>query len=638
MTMLDAIKKELEDLKSADLLRKLRQVEYLAGMCARVDGKECVVFCSNDYLGFSRDPRVKGAAAQAAEEYGAGSGASRLVCGDLPIHRRLEERIARFKGLAAAAVLPTGFQANLGVITSLVGEKDVVICDRLNHASIVDACRLSGAKLLVYAHCDLGELEKCLGRGDGFRRRLIVTDSVFSMDGDLAPLAGICRLAERYAAMVMVDEAHATGVYGEQGQGLAHELGLSKKIDVHMGTLSKAIGSQGGYVAGDQDLIKYIHNKARSFIYTTALAPAACGAALKSLELMEGEEGVREKLLSNISRLRRGLAEFCVGEDGSPILPVIIGSEQDAVQASASLLAAGYFVPAIRPPTVPKGTSRLRITVSALHTDEEIDGLVESLTSNVKTSKVKRHQAGNMHKRRMSAVAVAKAEATSNEQRATGVFITATDTEVGKTIITCALAVALKEKGMDVGVMKPVSSGGVPGEDALALKKYSGVDDPIETINPCAFQRPLAPLVAAEKEGRTVTRAAIMKAREVLEKRHDLLLVEGVGGLLVPLAPEHTVLDMMSSFGYPVLLISRAGLGAVNHTLMSLELLRAKGLEVLGVVMNGFRDDEAEVDNPRMIEEFGKIKVLVRVPFFKEGDVVAQAAGCLERVVDSFKL
>jgi len=379
--MINFLKTELAELEKNGLLRRLRTVEYLDGMKARVDGQECVVFCSNDYLGLARDERIQTAAAKAAREYGAGSGASRLVCGDLSIHRELERALAAFKGTEAAVVFPTGYQANVGVITALVNKEDVVICDRLDHASIIDACRLSGAKLLVYPHADLDGLKNCLKTGRGYQRRLIVTDSVFSMDGDSAPLAGICDLAQEYDALVMVDEAHATGVLGKQGQGLAHHLGVDKKIDAHMGTLSKALGSQGGYVAGSQELITYLHNKARSFIYTTALNPAACAAARQAIKLLEQEQAGLDILRDNTRQLRQGLAQagLEVATEGTPIIPVVIGEERQALSLSAKLLEAGYFVPAIRPPTVPKGTSRLRITVSAAHTQEEIEGLIQSV-------------------------------------------------------------------------------------------------------------------------------------------------------------------------------------------------------------------------------------------------------------------
>jgi 8-amino-7-oxononanoate synthase len=372
---------ELAELSAERLLRKLRLVERGEGMKASAEGRECVLFCSNDYLGLARDPRIVRASQEAIGRYGAGSGASRLICGDLPIHRQLEAAVAEFKHCEAAACFPSGFQANLGVITALLGKEDAVVCDRLNHASILDACRLSGAKLLVYKHADSGDLGRCLSRRDDYRRCLIVTDGIFSMDGDSAPLVDICRLAEEHQAMVMVDEAHATGVRGDQGQGLVHELGLAKQVDIQMGTLSKALGSQGGYIAGSKELVECLHNRARSFIYTTALSPASSGAAKRAIELLTGEEAGLTELLANLGRLKEGLRGKGLAVDGSvsAIVPLVVGGEREALELSERLLEKGYLVPAVRPPTVPKGTSRLRITVSAVHQASQIDGLVSAI-------------------------------------------------------------------------------------------------------------------------------------------------------------------------------------------------------------------------------------------------------------------
>ena len=372
---------ELEKLKSRGLYRTLRTVEGPTGRTVRIDGRDFLCFCSNNYLGLAGDARLIEAAREAAERYGCGSGASRLVSGTLEIHRELERRIASFKGKEAAVLFPTGYMANVGAIPALAGEDDLVIVDRLDHASIIDGCRLSRGRMLVYGHGDLEALEKILKKRTGFRRRFIVTDSVFSMDGDTAPLAGIVDLAEKYGAYVMADEAHATGTIGDGGRGLARLLGVEDGVAVSMGTLSKAAGSVGGFIAGSRALIDCLRNRARSFIYTTAPAPPCCGAALKALDIIEEEPGLRDRLMRNAVLLREGLASlgYDTGLSNTQIVPIIAGGSERAVSLSLFLHGRGILVPAIRPPTVPAGTSRLRITPMATHTKEDMEELLSAL-------------------------------------------------------------------------------------------------------------------------------------------------------------------------------------------------------------------------------------------------------------------
>ena len=367
--MLKFINEELSQLKTDDLYRSLKTITQINGSKIIIDGNELINFCSNDYLGLSQHPKVKERAIEAIKEFGTGSRASRLVCGNTILHEQLERKIAQFKGREAAIVFPTGFMANLGAITSLVDENDTVIIDHLDHASIVDACRLSKAKLQVYGHRDIVTLATILKRSAKFSKRLIVTDSLFSMDGDLAPLPQIISLAKEYNAITMIDEAHATGVIGSRGKGLEEHFNLIGQVDILMGTLSKAIGSLGGFVAGSQPLIDYLRNKARSFIYTTALPPASCAAALAAFEIIESEPTLLASLKSNEKLLK---AE-------TPIIPIITGGAERTMTLSRQLLERGLFVSGIRPPTVPEGQSRLRITVTAQHSKEEIECLASSL-------------------------------------------------------------------------------------------------------------------------------------------------------------------------------------------------------------------------------------------------------------------
>jgi glycine C-acetyltransferase/8-amino-7-oxononanoate synthase len=378
---------ELAELKAAGLYRSLKTIEKTDGRFVWINGQRLINFCSNNYLGLANHPKVIEAAKRACEEFGAGAGASRLVSGNLILHEKLEAKLAAFKGREAALVFPTGFMANLGIISSLTDENDTIIIDRLNHASIVDACRLSKAKLQVYPHKDMAALEKILKRSDKFKQRLIVTDSVFSMDGDLAHLPRIVELAKQYNAITMIDEAHATGVLGVKGMGLEEHYNLPGKVDIIMGTLSKALGSLGGFVAGSQTLIDYLKNKARSFIYTTALPPSACAAAIAALEIIENEPKLIQQLRDNINAFTLSLWER---EDGSrqrvraeaptsPIIPIILGTAEKTMEISQKLFERGIFLSGIRPPTVPEGESRLRLTLTSLHTKEDIKCLASSL-------------------------------------------------------------------------------------------------------------------------------------------------------------------------------------------------------------------------------------------------------------------
>jgi glycine C-acetyltransferase/8-amino-7-oxononanoate synthase len=367
------IHERLEEIRDRGLFRRLRCVSGPQGPRVLLDGRPVLLLCSNNYLGLADHPRVREAAAEAAMRYGAGSGASRLISGNMTIHRRLEEALAEFKESEACLLFGSGYLANVGVVSSLAQEGDVVFSDALNHASIVDGCRLSRAETFVYDHCDVGHLEWGLQQAEG-RGALIVTDGVFSMDGDKAPLQKIVELAHRYDARVMVDEAHGTGCVGPGGRGLVAELGLEDDIDVVVGTLGKALGSYGAYVLCGETMANYLVNSARTLIFSTALSPPSVAAALAALELLREQPRRVEKLQRNGRVLRGALAEagVPVDEGDTPIVPLIVGEAQTAVAASDRALERGIFAPAIRPPTVPSGTSRLRLAVMASHTKSEL--------------------------------------------------------------------------------------------------------------------------------------------------------------------------------------------------------------------------------------------------------------------------
>jgi 8-amino-7-oxononanoate synthase len=344
------------------------------------DGRLRINFGSNDYLSLAADPRL-GAAVRAAIETDAwGSGASPLVTGFAERHRQLERRLAEFEASEAALLFSSGFAANLGTIAALVGTGDTVFTDRLNHASLLDGCRLSRADVRVYPHNDPRRLESLLSR-PGRGRRLIVTDSLFSMDGDLAPLADLAGLAERYGAMLMIDEAHATGVFGAHGRGVAEHLGLDARVPVRVGTLSKALGSTGGFVTGSRTLIEWLIHRARSYVFSTATPAAAAAAALAALDIVDHEPQRRGQLLANAQSLRATLAGqgWDIGPSASQIIPLVVGAAERALALSAELAERGLLVPAIRPPTVPEGQSRLRISLTYGHTAVMIAELTGAL-------------------------------------------------------------------------------------------------------------------------------------------------------------------------------------------------------------------------------------------------------------------
>jgi 8-amino-7-oxononanoate synthase len=367
------IHERLEEIRDKGLYRRMRCVSGPQGPRVLLDGKPVLLLCSNNYLGLADHPRVREAAAEAAMRYGAGSGASRLISGNMTIHRRLEEQLASFKRSEACLLFGSGYLANAGVVQALAREGDVVFSDALNHASIIDGCRLSRADTFVYDHCDMDHLEWGLRQAEG-RGSLIVTDGVFSMDGDIAPLEEIVELGQRYDARVMVDEAHGTGAIGPGGRGAAAEAGLEDEVDVIVGTLGKALGSYGAYVCCDAQIAKYLINTARTLIFSTALPPPTVAAAMAALELLREQPRRVEKLQRNGAVLRESLAAegLAVPDTVTQIVPVVVGDAGEAVRASERALEKGVFAQAIRPPTVPDGSSRLRLTVMASHTRSEL--------------------------------------------------------------------------------------------------------------------------------------------------------------------------------------------------------------------------------------------------------------------------
>lgn len=374
-------KEYLQKLQDQHLLRRLRTIASATGPTVTLDGRTVILLSSNNYLGLATHPTVIEAALEATRRYGAGSGASRLVCGTLAPHEELETALARFKDTEAALTFAAGYLANISALPALIGQDGLILADRLCHASLIDGCRLSRATFRVYHHRDMNHLEQLLTRRPSGQPTLIVTDGIFSMDGDIAPMRDIALLAERYGATVYVDDAHGTGILGKTGRGTLEHCGVETRIPYHMGTLSKAIGSAGGYLAGSAEFVAYLVNTCRAFTYTTAPTPAAAAAATAALRVIGQEPERRRRLWQNRERLAQGLTGlgFRLAASESPILPIIVGDPDRAMNLAHTLLTLGVYAPAIRPPTVPAATSRIRLTITADHTEEHIDQALAAL-------------------------------------------------------------------------------------------------------------------------------------------------------------------------------------------------------------------------------------------------------------------
>lgn len=374
-------KQEIDRLKTLGLYRDMKRLAGHIDTTVSIDGKEVILLSSNNYLGLASHPKLKEAAASALTEYGTGACSSRLISGNMEIHEELEKKTAKFKGCQSAIVFSTGYMANIGVITSLAMEGDLILSDELNHASIIDGCRLSGAGIKVYPHKNVEKLKKILSQGkassskDRYKRKLIITDGVFSMDGDITPLPKILDVAREKDALVIVDDAHATGVLGVNGKGTAEHFNLKDENLIQMGTFSKALGSMGGYITGPEIIIEYLRNTARSYIYSTALPPSVCASSIAAIDILGEEPWIRKRLWENISRFRKGLINlgYNTMESQTQIIPILIGDTNLTMEFAKAIFQKGVYAPGIRPPTIPEGKSRIRTSLMASHTDEQID-------------------------------------------------------------------------------------------------------------------------------------------------------------------------------------------------------------------------------------------------------------------------
>jgi glycine C-acetyltransferase len=374
------VRQELEALRQESLLVTIRTLESPQGAWIVVDGRKVLNLCSNNYLGFCNDPALKDAAKRAIDEFGVGPGAVRTIAGTLRLHVELERKLAQFKGAEEVVAFQSGFCANLATIPALMGREDGIFSDELNHASIIDGCRLSRAEIIRYAHCDVEDLRaKLREHRHRFRHALIVTDGVFSMDGDIAPLPDIVKLAKEYDAIVMVDDAHGEGVLGRSGRGITDHFGLHGEVDIEVGTLSKAFGVVGGYVAGGAELCEYLRQRGRPFLFSTGMAPADVAACIAAVDILQQSEERVQKLWENARYFQEGLKAlgFDIGKTQTPITPVMLGDAALAQAFSRRLFEEGIFAQAIGYPTVPRGAARLRVMLSAVHTKDDLDFALE---------------------------------------------------------------------------------------------------------------------------------------------------------------------------------------------------------------------------------------------------------------------
>ena len=373
------LESEMDELKENGLYTYIRTLESPQGAWLKINGKKVLNLCSNNYLGLANDARLKKAAVEAVEKWGVGPGAVRTIAGTLSLHEQAERELANFKGAEAAMLIQSGFNANQAVIPSIVGKEDFIFSDELNHASIIDGCRLSGAKIIRWGHLDVKDLEEKLKTYTDARRRLIVTDGVFSMDGDVAPLDKIVELGEKYNALVMVDDAHGEGVLGPNGRGIVSHFKLEGKVDIDIGTMSKAFGVVGGYVAGNSTLIEYLKQKARPFLFSSAPTPPDVGAVLAAVKVLEENDELVKRLWDNADYFKQAMKDlgFDVGHSQTPITPVMLYDAKVSTEFSKKLFEAGVFAQSIGYPTVPKGKARIRVMISASHSKEDLDFALE---------------------------------------------------------------------------------------------------------------------------------------------------------------------------------------------------------------------------------------------------------------------
>jgi len=582
-----ALFRELEALEAAGLRRRLEPADGPRGL---------VDFASNDYLGLARDGRVIEAGAAALREEGAGGRASRLLGGGGPAHARVERAAAEWLGAEAALLFPSGWMANAGLVGALARRGDVVLADALIHASSVDAARLSRARVLVHGHLDLDELEGHLRRARGARRRLVLTEGVFSMDGDRAPLAALHELCARHDAWLVVDEAHSAGLLGPEGRGAWAAAGLAPDapaLVARLATGGKALGVGGALVAGSRALVELLANRARSFVFTTAPSPAVAGALAAAIERCRAMDDERTRALERAGELARKLG---LPPPGAAIVPWVLGAPEAALAAADAARAAGFDARAVRPPSVPAGSSRLRLVAHAFNSAAEVDDLARTLTSAPPEARP----------------AIERARTAARVASASTLVVVGTDTGVGKTVVSALLLRGALRRGA-AAYWKPVQTG--TEDDTAEVRRLSGAPAHACLRPAATFALPASPHQAAEAEGRSLDAKRVASSFEALGRMLDdaHLVVELAGGLLVPYALDATQADWLERARAACVVVARSGLGTLNHTLLTLEALRARHLEPRALFLVG----EPHAANRATLEAMASVPRVLEVPRFE---------------------
>lgn len=559
MSVRDRIQHELETIEAAGQTRRL----FLP------QGRD---FTSSDYLGLSRHPEVIGAALEATQTYGAGAPGSRLLGGHYPVHAQVEQQVANWCGCEAALLFTSGWQANAALLGALIRPGDRVLSDALNHASLIDACRLTKAITSIFPHLDLSTLEAELQARPHPQTTFIITESIYSMDGDAAPLAAYIELAEKYDAYIIVDEAHAVGLYGPEGQGCLGRLPSSPRILARTLTAGKSMGVSGAMVVAEQLVIDAIINRGRNFLYTTAIAPGIAGAIGKSVELIQTHPELRALAFERANQLRtelkRRLGDTCPVLGESPIVPIILGSEARAMAVAETLQNSGFEVRAVRPPTVPVGTSRIRVVCHANHSEEDILALAQALEA-----------AMRLHPSKATA-------APSRAVPRTAWVVLGTDTDVGKTAVSALLTQYFLRQG-PTRYLKPVQTGS--DSDTQTVQVLTALSDNHMHSPIVSLDLPASVDQAADAEGVTVQVKTVATQVQALLEAHttESWVIETAGGLLVPFNEAEDQSQLVQALHLPTVLVARSGLGTLNHTLLTLEAASRRRIQVIGVLLVG---------------------------------------------------
>lgn len=564
----------------AELQRDLERAQR-EGLRRHIAPRAGIDFCTNDYLGLATDGRLAHASSAAARAEGTGARAARLLGGESGALARAEEAAAQWLRCERTLLLSSGWQANAALLGALLAPGGTVLSDERNHASLVDGMRATRARRVIFRHRDLCDLERALRHDRGAGRCVIITDAIFSMTGEAAPLREIVALAEAHGAIVVVDEAHAGGVVGPRGAGLCAALGLESRVAARVVTGGKALGGSGAWIAGSRALIEIVLQYGRPFLFTTAPSPPTAAALACAVELMEELEPRRTALRERADHLRRALAERKIAFSGgdSPIVFVKLGSPAWALEAAARIGARGFDVRAVRPPTVPRGESGLRIVVHAGHAVAEIDALADAVRDSI----------GEFSQKVTAPVASLGPPALA---------IVGTDTGVGKTVVS-ALFVKTRAPLGPVAYWKPVQSGSGDDDDSATMARWLAQTPRARVLPPCyAFEEAVAPHQAARKLGRSLEPARLESAARsaAAEAGAGALLIETAGGVLVPICERFDQAALLSAWRLPAVLVARTGLGTLNHTFLTLEALAARSIPCLAVVLSGPRHEENERD------------------------------------------